>query len=171
MAPSPAWGPSQCQGKRLFPARNSPGTAPPCVFHAASTPPWPDPDHPAPLPTPALHHRWIQPPWALWGENTPGWDRATAKPPCPLSRHPGTEWWDAAGAGALPPGHVAAAESGSAALGELPGPSLPGAEKHEKAEIFPRPAAQTGKGEGKEGRGGGNVRPSPAPPRREGDVP
>lgn len=51
------------------------------------------------------------------------------------------------------------------------GRASPGAEKHEKAEVFPHPAVQTGKGEGKEGRGSRNARPSPAPPRREGDAP
>lgn len=110
-------------------------------------------------------------PPGLFGRKHPGVGEGDGGAACPSSRHPGTAWWDVAGASALLPGHVAAAASGSAAPGELPGPSLPGAEKHEKAEVFPRPAAQTRKGEGKEGRGSWNVRLSPAPPRREGDAP
>lgn len=73
-------------GEEAVPSQNQPWHGSPMCSPCSLNPPeWPDPDHP----DPALQHGWIQPPWALWGENTPGWDRVTAEPP---ARHPGAAW-------------------------------------------------------------------------------
>lgn len=132
VSPSPARGASWCRGKRLFPARNSPGTASPRRSGLL-----------APLPTLSLQHRWIQPPRVLFGEKTPRdgtwrWRRRLARRSgtpvgrsqrrCPPAR--------ACGGSGVGTGRAARAQ------------------KHEKAEEFPPPcsANREGRGEGGERR-------------------